>query len=168
MSGLSPEPSLSVQLTARSRSEAIAGASPLVNNSPQMPPYGLRTERISGTSFTAPRHQNLQTWMYRTVSSLEHSEFVPLGDEPVQLKAPTPNSCFWPSFAGIEQESWINQKLFARNGDPVRKQGVAIWLFSVTKDMDQNTAFSSLDGDVLIIPQVCLASIRIGKRCADK
>lgn len=136
------------------RSEALPGASPLVNNSPQKPPYGLRTERISGTSFTAPRHQNLQTWMYRIVSSLEHSEFVPLGDDQAPNKSLTPNSYFWPSFPGDAHANWINQKLLARNGDAAKKQGVSIWLFSVAKDMESNTAFSSLDGDVLIIPQV--------------
>jgi homogentisate 1,2-dioxygenase len=80
--------------------------------------------------------------MYRTVSSLEHNEFVPLEDAPVQPKILTPNSYFWPSFAGGEQASWIDQKLLARNGDPGQKQGVAMWLFNVTKDMDPNIRFS--------------------------
>src|ERR1700761_94233 len=79
------------------QSEAFPGAAPLVNNSPQRPPYGLRTERISGSSFTAPRDYNLQTWMYRVSSSLDHEEFA-LYDEIPTAKAPrtlTPNSYLW-------------------------------------------------------------------------
>jgi homogentisate 1,2-dioxygenase len=67
-----------MQLTIINRSEAISGANPVGANSPQVPPYGLGTERISGTSFTAPRAANLQTWLYRVHPSLHHSEYSPL------------------------------------------------------------------------------------------
>ncbi|PTB77569.1 Homogentisate 1,2-dioxygenase, partial [Trichoderma longibrachiatum ATCC 18648] len=46
-------------------SEAIEGAIPTAQNSPQKPPYGLYAEKLSGTAFTAPRHDNKQTWLYR-------------------------------------------------------------------------------------------------------
>ena len=36
--------------------EAVAGALPEGQNSPQRPPLGLYAESISGTAFTAPRH----------------------------------------------------------------------------------------------------------------
>src|SRR6516162_365901 len=39
-------------------SEAVPGALPVGRNSPQRPSHGLYTELISGTSFTAPRHDN--------------------------------------------------------------------------------------------------------------
>jgi homogentisate 1,2-dioxygenase len=42
-------------------SEAVPGALPVGRNSPQRPPYGLYAELISGTSFTAPRHDNRRT-----------------------------------------------------------------------------------------------------------
>src|ERR1700712_1975540 len=59
------------------RSEAIAGALPIAANSPQKPPYGLYAEKLSGTAFTAPRHQNQQTWLYRILPSCGHSNFEP-------------------------------------------------------------------------------------------
>src|ERR1700688_4504234 len=46
-------------------SEAVPGALPVGRNSPQRPPHGLYAELISGTSFTAPRHENRRTWTYR-------------------------------------------------------------------------------------------------------
>jgi len=36
-------------------SEALAGAVPVGQNSPQRAPYGLYAEQLSGTAFTAPR-----------------------------------------------------------------------------------------------------------------
>ncbi|OCT44138.1 Homogentisate 1,2-dioxygenase [Cladophialophora carrionii] len=142
-------------------SEAIPGANPLVNNTPQRPPYGLRTERISGSSFTAPRDYNLQTWMYRATSSLEHEDFVPYDQESTATTTPTPktpstltpNSYMWPAIPLSGSSDWLAQHLLARNGDPATKTGLAIWLFSTTESMKPNTVFSSLDGDSLIIPQ---------------
>jgi homogentisate 1,2-dioxygenase len=134
------------------QSEAFPGANPLVNNSPQNPPYGLRTERISGSSFTAPREQNLQTWLYRSTSSLTHSEFVAC-EELDPAKHLTPNAYSWPTFDLPTGRDWTHQKLLGRNGDPAAKNGLAIWVFSIEKDMPERTAYSSLDGDCLIIPQ---------------
>ncbi|HWU52215.1 MAG TPA: homogentisate 1,2-dioxygenase, partial [Tahibacter sp.] len=45
-------------------SEALPGALPQGRNSPQRAPYGLYAEQISGTAFTAPRHQNRSSWFY--------------------------------------------------------------------------------------------------------
>lgn len=134
-------------------SEAIPGANPVAVNSPQKPPYGLRTERISGTSFTAPREQNLQTWLYRVSSSLHHSEFKPVEEIPAIPASISPNSYMWPTFSGTDGADWTQQKLLVRNGTPEKKQGLAIWLFAISKSMNPCTAFSSLDGETLIIPQ---------------
>src|SRR5436309_1484814 len=64
-------------LTKHHRSEAIEGALPVGANSPQNPPYGLYAEKLSGTSFTAPRSENLQTWLYRILPSAAHEPFEP-------------------------------------------------------------------------------------------
>ena len=47
-------------------SEAVAGSLPVGRNSPQQVAHGLYAELISGTAFTAPRAENLRTWMYRS------------------------------------------------------------------------------------------------------
>ena len=46
-------------------SEAVPGALPTGRNSPQRPAFGLYTEQLSGTAFTAPRHENRRSWLYR-------------------------------------------------------------------------------------------------------
>jgi homogentisate 1,2-dioxygenase len=40
------------------RSEALPGAVPRGQNSPQRCPYGLYAEKLSGTAFTAPRGES--------------------------------------------------------------------------------------------------------------
>ncbi|OZA81844.1 MAG: hypothetical protein B7X77_01430, partial [Caulobacter sp. 39-67-4] len=37
--------------------EAVPGALPVGQNSPQQVPFGLYAEQLSGTAFTAPRHE---------------------------------------------------------------------------------------------------------------
>jgi homogentisate 1,2-dioxygenase len=93
--------------------------------------------------------------MYRATSSLDHDEFVPYDDAntpspPTHL---SPNSYMWTSFPVDPSADWTRQRLLARNGDPATKTGLAVWLFSIAQDMKPHTAFSSLDGDTLIIPQ---------------
>ncbi|MFI4904595.1 MAG: homogentisate 1,2-dioxygenase, partial [Burkholderiales bacterium] len=45
--------------------EALAGALPQGQNSPQRVAYGLYAEQLSGTAFTAPRAANRRSWLYR-------------------------------------------------------------------------------------------------------
>src|SRR5258707_14145542 len=58
-------------------SEALPGALPVGQNSPQRCPYGLYAEQLSGTSFTAPRASNRRSWLYRILPSTLHGAFGP-------------------------------------------------------------------------------------------
>ncbi|KGQ07138.1 Homogentisate 1,2-dioxygenase [Beauveria bassiana D1-5] len=58
-------------------SEAVEGTLPIGHNNPQKPPYGLYAEKLSGTAFTAPRHENKQTWLYRILPSCAHPPYGP-------------------------------------------------------------------------------------------
>src|SRR3981189_193219 len=53
--------------------EAVAGALPEGQNSPQKHPLGLYAEQLSGTPFTAPRGSNRRSWLYRIRPSVRHS-----------------------------------------------------------------------------------------------
>src|SRR5947208_15212156 len=55
--------------------EALPGALPVGQNSPQKCPYGLYAEQISGTAFTAPRAANRRSWLYRIRPSAMHRPF---------------------------------------------------------------------------------------------
>jgi homogentisate 1,2-dioxygenase len=59
-------------------SEAVDGALPRGRNSPQRAPFDLYPELISGTAFTAPRHENRRSWMYRRQPSVVCGRYGPL------------------------------------------------------------------------------------------
>ena len=52
--------------------EALPGALPIYQNSPQHAPYGLYPELISGSAFTAPRAHNQYSWVYRKRPAVSH------------------------------------------------------------------------------------------------
>uniref|UniRef100_L7JL17 homogentisate 1,2-dioxygenase n=1 Tax=Pyricularia oryzae (strain P131) TaxID=1143193 RepID=L7JL17_PYRO1 len=75
------------------RSEAVPGALPIAQNSPQKPPHGLYAEKLSGTAFTAPRNENKQSWLYRILPSCAHPPFRvkgQAGEHDVENQPPTP------------------------------------------------------------------------------
>ena len=52
------------------QSECLPGALPVSRNNPRLVPYNLYTEQLSGTAFTAPRHENRRVWLYRIQPSV--------------------------------------------------------------------------------------------------
>src|ERR1700742_3446411 len=53
--------------------EALAGALPQGQNSPQRCAYGLYAEQLSGSPFTAPRGANERSWLYRMRPSVRRA-----------------------------------------------------------------------------------------------
>ncbi|CAK7200182.1 hypothetical protein SEUCBS139899_002873 [Sporothrix eucalyptigena] len=144
--------------------EAVKGALPIGRNSPQKPPLGLYAEKLSGTSFTAPRAENQQTWLYRILPSAAHGEFEPVVPDDAAcnnatLSAPptlhhVPNQMRWDPFDLDDASDWIDGlHHVAGAGDPTMKSGVGILIYAAGRDMDAHTAFSSSDGDFLIVPE---------------
>ncbi|MBF3246109.1 homogentisate 1,2-dioxygenase, partial [Pseudomonas aeruginosa] len=74
-------------------SEALPGALPVGQNSPQKAPYGLYAELLSGTAFTMARSEARRTWLYRITPSAKHPPFRRLERQiaGAELDAPTPN-----------------------------------------------------------------------------
>ena len=54
--------------------EALPGALPVGQNSPQRMAYGLYAEQLSGSPFTAPRGTNERSWLYRIRPSVRHAQ----------------------------------------------------------------------------------------------
>ncbi|KAF5568690.1 homogentisate 1,2-dioxygenase [Fusarium napiforme] len=139
-------------------SESIKGALPIGANSPQKPPYGLYAEKLSGTAFTAPRHENRQTWLYRILPSASHSTYKRFSDpsSPI-LKAKLnyePQQLRWDPFDIDEKVDWVRGlKLVSGAGDPTVKSGLGIYVFAAGRDMDAKTALYSSDGEMLIVAQ---------------
>jgi len=134
---------------------------PVAANSPQTPPFGLYAEKLSGTAFTAPRNENLQSWLYRILPAASHSDFTAYAGEidPTSqdhLKTPLhqiPNQLRWDPFDMDVTKDWVHSlKYLGGAGSPTTKSGLGILIFAAGKDMG-NEAYYSSDGDFLIVLQ---------------
>nr|WP_295370869.1 homogentisate 1,2-dioxygenase [uncultured Sphingosinicella sp.] len=139
--------------------EAVPGALPEGRNSPQRPAFGLYTEQLSGTAFTAPRHENRRSWLYRMRPSAEHPPysrytgatlFSPAG-EGGELG---PNRLRWNPLATPEEPTDLIDGLvtMATNRPPEDLEGVAVHIYRANRDMDARFFFNA-DGEMLFIPQ---------------
>lgn len=54
-------------------SEVIPGTLPVAQFNPQRARFGLYTEGMTSSAFTAPRKSNLSTWIYRARPAAAHS-----------------------------------------------------------------------------------------------
>ncbi|KAI6780951.1 Homogentisate 1 [Emericellopsis cladophorae] len=143
-------------------SSAIDGALPVGQNSPQKPALGLYAEKLSGTAFTAPRHENKQTWLYRILPSCAHPPYAPTPEATTEQWAKgeelkyIPNQLRWDPFDHDQSRDLdfvSGLKLVAGAGDPVQKQGLGMFIYAAGKSMDETSAFYSADGDLLIVAQ---------------
>jgi homogentisate 1,2-dioxygenase len=139
--------------------EAVAGALPEGRNSPQRPAFGLYAEQLSGTAFTAPRHENRRSWLYRMRPSAEHPPYRPYEDAP--LFAPgtddsplPPNRLRWDplEIPDVPTDFVDGLVTIAANRDPADLEGVAVHVYRANRDMERRYFFDS-DGELLILPQ---------------
>jgi len=138
--------------------EAIPGALTTGRNSPQKPPFGLYAEQLSGSAFTAPRHENKRSWLYRLRPSAAHPAFTRYEGAPLFAPATAdeplaPNRLRWGPLE-TQEADWLDSlttMLVAGEG-PKTQTGVAMHIYRATKDM-VNRAFVSADGELLILPQ---------------
>jgi homogentisate 1,2-dioxygenase len=141
--------------------EALPGALPVGQNSPQVCPYGLYSEQLSGSAFTAPRVKNFRSWLYRIRPSVVHDPFteseVQKLHEEFEKLVITPNQLRWDPLAFPSDTSSIDfvdgLQLVAGAGDPSLKEGMSIYNYAINSSM-VNRAFNNSDGELLIVPQV--------------
>ena len=137
-------------------SEAVAGALPVGRNSPQRVPFGLYAEQLSGTAFTAPRHDNRRSWLYRMRPSAGHPPFRPYACETLIAsgQVDTPNRLRWNPLpaAGAGVDFVDGLITVASNGDISAGTGCAVHLYAASASM-VDRAFFSADGEMLILPQ---------------
>ena len=138
--------------------EAIAGTLPVGCNSPQVVAHGLYAEQLSGTAFTAPRHANRRSWLYRIRPAAMHGEFAPLDHASFHNRfdeTPTqPNQLRWSPRALPTQPTDFVDGLFtvAGNGGAAEQHGVGIHLYAANRSM-AGRYFYNADGEWLIVPQ---------------
>jgi homogentisate 1,2-dioxygenase len=138
--------------------EALPGALPEGRNSPQQAPYGLYAEQLSGTAFTAPRHQNRRSWLYRIRPAAMHGPFAPFEQPRLHNRfdeQPTPpDQLRWSPLPTPQVPTDFIDGLFtvAGNGGPAAMSGIAIHLYTANRSM-QGRYFYNADGELLIVPQ---------------
>ncbi len=139
--------------------EALTGALPQGQFNPQQAPMGLYAEQFSTTAFTAPRHQNRRTWMYRIRPSAAQGDFQPITSDllrsgPITEVPAPPNLMRWDALAFPEKETDFIDGLItmAANGNLQVQTGSAVHMYLATQDMTDRF-FYNADGELLIVPQ---------------
>ncbi len=140
--------------------EAVAGALPVGQNSPQRPPLGLYAEQLSGTAFTAPRASNRRTWAYRIRPSVRHvndlHEVDPglIRTAPARETDPPIGQLRWDATPLPDEPSTFltGLRTIATNGDCHTQVGMAAHVYVASESMS-DTYFYDADGELLIVPQ---------------
>jgi len=139
--------------------EALPGALPPGQNSPQRAPFGLYAEQLSGTAFTAPRASNRRSWLYRIRPAAMHEPFLPLvnshivsafGDVPA-----SPNQMRWDPLPLTSAPTDFIDGLVTMggNGSPQAMAGCGIHVYAANQSMTDRF-FCNADGELLIVPQL--------------
>jgi homogentisate 1,2-dioxygenase len=140
--------------------EAVGGALPVGQNSPQKAPLGLYAEQFSGTAFTAPRDRNKRTWTYRIRPSVLHKPFRQIESglfksTPFDEVVTTPNQLRWDPMPVPEEPTDFVQGIttIAGNGDSFSQVGVAVHIYACNKGTGDRF-FYNADGEMLIVPEM--------------
>lgn len=139
--------------------EAIKGALPKNQNSPQNLKFGLYAEQFSTSAFTAPRSENLRSWLYRIRPSVLHSDFnTYLGNKNFQTHnddlETSPNQLRWnPSSKPKRKTDFIDGLVtYCEAGSAQTHVGSAVHLFHINESMTKRF-FMNADGEMLIVVQ---------------
>jgi len=141
--------------------EALEGALPQGQNSPQKCNYGLYAEQLSGSPFTAPRGANERSWLYRMRPSVKHVGRFRKIDLPLWKTAPHVVEHGLP----LGQLRWnpvpipdepltfvTGLRTMTTAGDVYTQAGMAAHVYLVTAPMVDDY-FYNADGEMLIAPQ---------------
>jgi len=141
--------------------EALPGALPHGQNSPQRCAYGLYAEQLSGSPFTAPRGINERSWLYRMRPSVRHTGRFARTEHPGWKTAP----CLDDHDLPIGQVRWSPPPMpkhtanflsgirtMTTAGDVNTQTGMAASLFLVNESMVHDY-FYNADGELLVVPQ---------------
>jgi len=139
-------------------SEALPGALPDVRNSPQHCPYGLYAEQFSGTAFTAPRHANRRSWLYRIRPAAAHGKYRCLTPRLLgssfETELVSPQQLRWePPPIPNEPLDFVDGIIAMGSTHPLPAQsGCAIYWYVANRSM-HNRFLNDADGELLIVPQ---------------
>ena len=140
-------------------SEAAKGALPRDQNSPQRTPKGLYAEVLSGTAFTAPRAENLSSWLYRLRPSAMHAPYQRIDNGllrsgPFAEAETPPNRLRWDPLPVPSRPTDFIDGLFtvAGSGDAASQAGIAVHVYRANRSM-KDRYFTDADGELMFVPQ---------------
>jgi homogentisate 1,2-dioxygenase len=141
--------------------EALPGALPMGQNSPQRTAYGLYAEQLSGSPFTAPRGANERSWLYRIRPSVKHTPRFKKTALPYWKTGP----CLGEHDRPIGQLRWgpvpipkekhtflTGLRTMTTSGDVNTQAGMAAHVYLATQSMESDY-FYNADGEMLVVPQ---------------
>jgi homogentisate 1,2-dioxygenase len=141
-------------------SEALSGALPEGQNTPQHCPYGLYAEQLSGSAFTAARGANLRSWLYRIQPSVLHARRFSQAEHRYWTSAPAREAG-----RAIGQLRWSapptpqerltfieGVRTMTVAGDVNARTGMSANFYFATASMVDDY-FYDADGELLIVPQ---------------
>ena len=131
------------------QSEAVSGALPQRQNSPQQCNLGLYAEQLSGSAFTRARHNNLRSWLYRILPTVVHQEYQPYPHTINDTFAPiqSPNASRWSPLPMPDAQQDFIDGLFHLAGNST----LNAYLYQCNQSMTTRF-FSNHDGELLIVP----------------
>jgi len=139
--------------------EAVKGALPIGQNSPQKTPRGLYPEVLSGTAFTVPRAENLSSWLYKLRPSAMHAPYKRIAQGLVrsgpfdEVETP-PNRLRWnPLPVPARATDFIDGlATLAGSGDAASQAGIAVHIYRANRSM-KDRFFTNADGELMFMPQ---------------
>jgi homogentisate 1,2-dioxygenase len=139
--------------------EAVPGALPKGQNSPQKVAFGLYAEQLSGAAFTSPRRENRRSWLYRLRPTASHAAYRrrPMGllrSGPFEEVPPSPNRLRWDPLPPPTSPTDFVAGLvtIGGNGGPADGIGAAVHLYNIDRSM-VDAVFTNSDGELLLVPQ---------------
>ncbi len=141
--------------------EALPGALPQGQNSPQRCAYGLYAEQLSGSPFTAPRGSNERSWLYRMRPSVRHASRFHRIDLPYWKTAPALDEhdlplgqLRWgpPPMPNAATTFLSGIRTMTTAGDVNTQTGMAAGVFMINASM-ADEYFYNADGELLVVPQ---------------
>jgi homogentisate 1,2-dioxygenase len=137
--------------------EAVVGALPIGQNSPQQVPLGLYAEQLSATAFTAPRSHNRRSWVYRVRPSAAQGLLASVPDRQLPtapLITPVePNRVRWGALDYPKQPTDFLGALitYCAAGNTALNIGASVFGFAANADM--TSAFADFDGELMVVAQ---------------
>lgn len=149
--------------------EALPGALPVGQFSPQKVKYDLYAEQFNVTAFTAPRSDNRRNWFYRIRPSVVQGDYEAIDNGLIRTapitEAITPPTMFrWDPVALPTQKTDFIDGLvtMAANGSANGQAGVGVHIYSINSSME-NRYFYNADGEMLFVPE--LGEIVLNTEC---